>query len=121
MIWIVFPGGGFGTTLEYAIHQFAKEYQSLNIDIHNNGSMHNYKKECHPTNEYELQNIRLSSRIVTPVYPNFTYTTAKETIANIKEYIASTDSVIFVYSDNAQAVERTDVFQFYKIKIDNKF
>jgi len=119
MIWIVFPGGGFGTTLEYAIHQFTEEFQKSTVDIHANGSMHTYHKECHPTSEAELQNIKPGVKIVTPVYPNFTHSTVRETITNIKKYIAPGDSVVFVYSDSNDAVERTDVFQFYKINIGN--
>ena len=119
MIWIVFPGGGFGTTLEYAIRQFTEEFQTATIEIHENGSMHTYHKECHPTSEHELQNVRSKVKIVTPVYPNFTHSTVAETISNIKKYIAPGDPVVFVYSDSSDAVERTDVFQFYKIKISN--
>jgi hypothetical protein len=120
MIWIVFPGGGFGTTLEYAIHQFSKEFQKLHIEIHQNGSMHHYHKECHPLSEKALQTIPPNVKIVTPVYPNFSYSTVAETIENIKKYIHPMDSVIFVYSDNDKAVERSDVFVFYKVAVDNK-
>ena len=60
-IHILFPAGGYGSTLEYCLRRFTKEYfdKSLESVTHNeDGSMHSYKKMFHPVFKHELLDLK---------------------------------------------------------------
>ena len=70
MIYILFPVGAFGTTIEYCIRRFSKEFKINDVAVLPDGSMHNFHKKLHPIFIEQLENIDPSTSIVTPVYPN---------------------------------------------------
>ena len=116
MIYILFPGGAFGTTIEYCIRRFSKEFKINDVDILPDGSMHRYQKELHPVRVEELENIDCSAGIVTPVYPNTSLGYTAEEIVNIfKNNILPNSKVIFIVLDNELMYERYTLFRQYKV------
>lgn len=118
MIFIFFPCGGFGSTIEFCIRNFSKEFESINAEIMPNGSMHSYKKECHPCYNYELVDIAESNKkIITPVYPNLSYSTV---IDSMNEFIkiSKNSKVVFIVIDTIEMIERNWLFAYYKVGLD---
>jgi len=116
MIYIYFTSGAFGTTIEYSIKRFTKEFESVNANILDDGSMHLYEKECHPIYTHELNLIDCSNfKIVTPVYPNLDRLPVKETINEFKKILTPADKVIFITHNNKSSVQRNELFVHHKI------
>ena len=116
MIYILFPGGAFGTTIEYCIRRFSKEFKIDDVNISPDGSMHNFHKKLHPVCITQLENIDPSASIVTPVYPNNSQGYTAEEIVNIfKNKILPNDKVIFIVLDNELMYEQNTLFRYYKI------
>lgn len=114
-IIIFFPAGGFGSTIEYCIRKFSKEFETIETHVLDDGSMHGFSKEAHLiwTDLFEV--IKTSSgKIFTPVYPNLNHATVKETILQFKSCTENC-KVIFITLDNETAVEKNEFFGFYKI------
>ena len=108
-IHILFPAGGYGSTLEYCLRRFTKEYfdKSLESVTHNeDGSMHSYKKMFHPVFKHELLDLKnqiLSKpgpggNITTPVYANLDQSPQEVIDTFIK--LVGKDKVIFVEQKN---------------------
>jgi|688.fasta_scaffold495693_1 Ni,Fe-hydrogenase maturation factor len=116
MIHILFPPGGFGSTLEYAIRRFTKEFETINAIVSPTGSMHTYNKENHPykINLFDKNQLTKITGISTPVYPCLD-ASAETTIKKFIELITSTDKVIFIEIKDIKAYERNFLFHFNKI------
>ena len=108
-IHILFPAGGYGSTLEYCLRRFTKEYfdKSLESVTHNeDGSMHSYKKMFHPVFKHELLDLKKQilskpgpgGNITTPVYANLDQSPQEVIDTFIK--LVGKDKVIFVEQKN---------------------
>lgn len=96
MIHILFPAGAFGTTIEYCLKRFSKEFRIDEISISESGSMHLYRKEYHPARLDEIKQIpNLAVNITTPPYPN-NEANVLDVINTFKTVVAPTDKTIFV-------------------------
>jgi hypothetical protein len=97
MIHILFPPGGFGSTLEYAIRRFTKEFETINAIVSPTGSMHTFNKEnhLHKINLFNKNQLTKITGISTPIYPCFD-ASAETTIKKFIEVITSIDKVIFI-------------------------
>jgi len=113
MIFIFFPVGGFGSTIEFCIRNFSKEFESINTEIMADGSMHGYKKECHPCYNTELVDLAESNRIITPVYPNLSFSTVTDTINEFVK-VSKNFKVVFITIDTIEMIERNWLFSYYK-------
>jgi hypothetical protein len=114
MIAVFFPGGAFGSTLEYCIRRFSKEFETIATEILPDGSMHGYYKEFHPLSIDEFKNIGNDIDIVTPVYPNLSLLTVDETVDEFIKLVKCS-KVIFITLDDVKMVERNWLFAYYKI------
>jgi hypothetical protein len=117
MIHILFPGGAFGSTLEYCLRNFSQEFDSIDADVLTDGSMHGYKKEFHPVTVEEFQNIDATMQIITPVYPNRSLLSVSDTINEFIK-VSGNHKVIFVILNTTTLVERNWLYFYHKIGID---
>lgn len=120
MIYIFFPGGGFGSTIEYCIRRFSKEFETIETKILDDGSMHSYGKEFHPTSIDAFKNIRNSnSKICTPIYTLHSdissNTDFSKTFKEFKDVITPDSKVIFIVLPKISMVEQNILFVYYKI------
>ena len=116
MIIVLFPGGAFGSTIEYSIRQFSNELQKVEATVMEDGSMHSYTKEFHPATISEFLKIKDSKfEIVTPTYPTLDYLSPSETILELKKHINSEHKVLLIYFTNLEMAERYKLFGYYKI------
>lgn len=116
MIGIFFPGGAFGSTLEYCLRNFSQEFDSIDAEVQIDGSMHGYRKEFHPLTVEEFQNIDATMQIVTPLYPNHSLLSVTETINEFIK-VSGNHKVIFVILNTTTLVERNWLYFYYKIGI----
>jgi len=114
MITILFPGGAFGSTVEYALRTFSNELQSVQAKVLDNGSMHSYQKEFHPLTIDQLTQID-SWEIATPVYPGLDYLDPVMTVQKIKDKLSEQQKVILIQFSTVDQVYRNCLFAYYKI------
>jgi hypothetical protein len=114
MIHIFFVPGMFGTTIEYVLRNYTKEYEKINISILSDGSMHSFAKEYHPRNIDEINsNIHLNSKsIATPIYPFKNQ--HLDDILKIYQ-IESSDRCVLLHALNVESAELNLLFQYHKI------
>jgi len=115
MIYVYFTAGAFGSTVEYSIRRFTKEFETIKADIRDDGSLHSYLKESHPTSDEELKSISPTAKIVTPVYPNHNQETVEVSINGFKKILTSKDKVIFITHQDVNSAERNLLFINEKI------
>jgi hypothetical protein len=115
MIHVFFVPGMFGTTIEYLIRNYTKEYIKNNTGILPDGSMHSFLKECHPANLTELNYSKIKkSSIITITYP-FTHIHLADIL---KDYpFDLNDNCILVHADNFESAELNCLFQYHKIAV----
>jgi hypothetical protein len=117
MIHVFFVPGMFGSTLEYVLRNYSNEYTSVDADVLPDGSMHGFKKECHPVSQLaidsQLKSINHDS-ITVPVYP-FKTMHLPEILKKYTEYINSGSSEILVHAANTRDAELNMLFQYHKI------
>lgn len=114
-IIIFFPVGGFGSTLEYCVRRFSSELETVETQIQGDGSMHSLSKEAHLLWQNDFQKIKNSSETVfTPVYPNLTNATVKDTILHFKSFYDN-QKVIFITLDSDDAVQKNEFFAHCKL------
>jgi hypothetical protein len=112
MINIFFVPGMFGSTVEYVLRTFTAEHDYPKLDIQNDGSMHLFFKECHPTSINDLGKF-IESDINTPIYP-FKECSLPEILKGFQNQIVSGKSIL-MYADSLQSAELNMLFQYYKI------
>lgn len=116
MIHILYPPGGFGTTIEYCIRRFSSRFTVPKINVSDDGSMHLFIKEYHP--KWTPENGKVSfigSEISTVIYPNHTAIPADEVVDWFKKNISEQDRVIFVMLGSIEQCIRNKLFMYYKI------
>lgn len=120
MIYIFFSSGAFGSTIEYSVRRFSKEFKTVDTAVLADGSMHSFSKECHPVNLDQLTDIDPDVNIVTPIYPNWNLLSVKDTIDEFKKIVTSDDKVIFITQDNITSAARHELFAYHKLGIIEK-
>lgn len=114
MIHVFFVPGMFGSTIEYLLRNYTKEYENVTGDILLDGSMHSFKKEYHPNQVCSLDNIKLTDNsIATPIYP-FPDIHLDDLL---KKYHVndSKDQCAIVYAKDLAAAELNCLFQYHKV------
>ena len=103
MIHVIFPAGGFGSTIEYCLRQYTQEYYDSSLDNHTvdsrDGSVHGFTL-FHPVCKKELKKIHIvDKKITTPIYGNRDQS-PQEVLDTINNLIDINDNVIFVKLNN---------------------
>jgi hypothetical protein len=121
MIVILYPAGAFGSTIEYCIRRFSKEFKTINTRILPDGSMHGYSKNFHPTTLHSLSQIGIRKMdIITPVYPNNSNMSLSDIVDKIKTANVTDDvKFIFVTLPSIEMIERNYIFVHYKARKNN--
>lgn len=123
-IHIFFPPGGFGTTLEYAIRRFSKEFKTVSAQVDSRGGIHPYSRDSAPAfqKQNHVVNIAdfnkenfLGKDISTPIYPAVDCPLISDTISKFKEIINTGDKVIFIEIKDINAYEKNFLFHFNKV------
>jgi hypothetical protein len=113
MVVILFPAGAFGSTIEYALRNFSNELASIEGKVLDNGSMHSYHKEFHPTTINKWDQVD-QWQIATPVYPGLDYLSPVNTVQQIKNKISAEQKLILIHFDTVDQVYRNHLFAYYK-------
>jgi hypothetical protein len=120
MIIILFPAGAFGSTIEYSLRQFTKDFKKISFtaptSVLDDGSVHSYTKECHPTRIEELSSDEFKNcEIATVTYPGKDFLSPVDTIMEIKKNIDPLQKVVLIYFDRIELAERNQLFSYNKI------
>ena len=121
MIHIFFVTGMFGSTIEYMLRSFTKEYTPITCEILSDGSMHAYDKEFHPATVNKLSEFFTGAdhtTISTPYYP-FKNKHLTEILNSYKPYLTNNYSIL-LYADSIQSAEINLLFKYYKIAFGTK-
>jgi len=118
MLNIFFVPGMFGSTLEYMLRNFTKENDEVIGEIKDDGSMHTFLKEFHPTDMDTLENLRnlKNNSITTPIYP-FKGAKLPEILNFYSETNHYSDYTILMHADNLRDAEMNMLFAYHKISI----
>lgn len=117
MIVIFYPGGGFGSTIEYSLRHFSDNFTYADTEVTDTGSMHSFIKDFHPSLINNFLNVDINLvEIATPRYPDQFYYTVYDTIKEFQRIIDSKTKVIFVTLDSSDVIERNWLFLRYKTK-----
>jgi hypothetical protein len=118
MIVILFPPGGFGTTIEYSLRQFSNEFTTVDVKIMKDGSMHGYKKEFHALSIdqfAEIENKKIPVEIATPIYPGFDSLDPINTVKKLHKFMKNHYKVVIIHHNTVAMAERNQLFVNYKI------
>ena len=116
MITIFFPAGSFGSTLEYLIRNYSTEFESIDAEICDTGSMHSFKKEFHPCSLDDLQRIKTKNyEIITPVWPGHDQMNPQEYVKKVSDMLPPASKVIFICLKNQKQYELNELFCFHKV------
>jgi hypothetical protein len=115
MIHIFFVPGMFGSTVEYVLKNYTKEYEKIDGSILSDGSMHSFKKECHVWQANDLVPVHQqpdSDSINTIIYPFKT-----QHLHQILEYYQprSNDQCLLVHAQDLRSAELNCLFQYHKV------
>ena len=114
MINVFFVGGMFGTTIEYVLRSYTKEYTPIQADILEDGSMHSFHKEFHPGLIADIvQDGLLPNSITTPIYP-FKNGQLVDILKAYRDRSILGHNVL-LYADSVRSAELNMLFQYYKI------
>ena len=117
----------FGSTIEFCIQNFSKEYKSMSNSnfknfILDDGSLHSFKKELHSVSSEDYKKIVNNSivnenTITTPIYP-----TAENHLPELLEFLSQDKNFlkhknILLFANNIDAAELNMLFQYEKIAV----
>jgi len=120
MINVFFVTGMFGSTVEYVLRSFTKEYENISIKsvvIRDDGSMHSYRKQFHPCTLDELVK-SVDADISTPIYP-IEECHLPEILEAFQHQVAFGKSIL-IHANSLQSAEINMLFQYYKIATKHK-
>jgi hypothetical protein len=117
VISILFPSGAYGSTLEYCIRRFSKEFDTVYCDVSDTGSMHGFDKNFHITTPEQLVLLNDTLDIITPVYPTRKLSESMTTtINNVKvNELIKQSSVIFITLPSISSIVRNKLNVYYKL------
>lgn len=112
MINIFFVPGMFGSTIEYVLRSFTKEFTPVNTNILSDGSMHAFSKEFHPTRMHHVDSNTKFGEINTPIYP-----VLDGHLDDMLTHwpITADDKFVIMCAADQLSAELTMLFQYYKI------
>ena len=113
MINIFFVPGMFGSTIEYMLRNYTKDYESVIGNITDDGSLHTFSKEFHPSESSHLLTFSPDIKISTPIYP-FPDMDLNEILVNWPGDL-HTSKNIFIHAKDSNSAELNMLFQYYKI------
>lgn len=118
MIHIIFPRGGFGSTLEFVLRNYTNGhgFETVCGHITPMGSLHSYKKEmhiCYPEDFETLREKYDQVKISSLAYP----ISGMNTVECINKFnsINKNDKTIFIFTKDMDAYERNYFFVYYKL------
>jgi hypothetical protein len=117
MIHVLFVPGMFGSTIEFVLRSYTKEYTKINAHIQEDGSMHSYHKQAHLFAFDHIREFFKNSQedaITTPIYP-FNEQHLPEILVEFDRYTQPTDSCVLVHADSLRSAELNMLFQYHKI------
>lgn len=116
MIHVFFSNGMFGSTIEYMLRNYTKEYSGIDGRILEDGSMHSFRKQYHPLEKSHLKLLDEldQTAITTPIYP-FRDAELPEILSLFK--IKDNDKCILIHARNIRDCELNFLFRYYKIAI----
>jgi hypothetical protein len=115
MIHVFFVPGMFGSTIEYVLRNYTKEYEKIVGEVLEDGSMHSFEKEFHPGKAQHLvdRNICLNpNSITTSIYP---YQDLHLNEILQKFPLELTDHCIIIHGQDLRSAELNCLFQYHKI------
>jgi hypothetical protein len=114
MIHVFFVPGMFGTTIEYVLRTFSKEYDSIDRIIQPNGSMHSVRKEMHIYQADMFNDLKAihPDSITTPIYP-FKTLHLPEILDYYDPYLENS-RLILMYARDLRSAELNILFQYHK-------
>lgn len=115
MIIVLFPAGAFGSTIEYSLRKFSNELTKVNAQVNEDGSMHSFSKEWHPTTiDRFLKNKNFTQEVATPTYPGQDYLTPAETVQQVCNFITDKEKVVIIMMGTVAMAERNQLFAYHK-------
>jgi hypothetical protein len=121
MINIFFVPGMFGSSLEFVLRSYTNEHVPVVTEIDEDGSMHSFKKECHPLSLNEVDQFRdklTNNSITTQTYP-FRHAHLDEILESYDLDKTGTYNIL-IYADSTKSAELNLLFQYYKIAAGSK-
>ena len=116
MAVIVYSGGAFGSTLDYAMHEFSNELTKISAQVLDDGSMHSYHKEYHATTiDFVEQQPVGQYKTATIIYPGLDYLSPIDAVRKIKQILPPGQKVILIHFDTLDQVYRNQLFAYHKI------
>lgn len=113
MIHVFFVPGMFGTTVEYLLRNYSKQYSKTHGEILPDGSMHSFTKEFHPLSVKNLSTDHLADdSITTPFYPLMDGSLS-DILSNYT--INPQDKCVLIHANDLAGVELNCLFQYFKI------
>jgi hypothetical protein len=118
MIHMFYVPGMFVSTLEYVLRCYTEEYQPIDAEVLDDGSMHGYNRLYHPRNKKTLEDFFQSNApqdaIISPIYPFREYH-LPELLQQYKSYKIESDNCILIHAQDTRAAELNMLFQYHKI------
>lgn len=119
MIHILFTAGSFGSTIEYIVRRFSKEFELEDANILPDGSMHTFQKAYHAQSSYDIQQLKSQQSSVSSIlYPNKDLLSA-DVISLVKSNIEATHKVVFISCPTIQDYTLVTLCTFAKTNVGN--
>jgi hypothetical protein len=117
MIHVFFVAGMFGSTIEYVLRRFTQEYDSPDVDIKFDGSMHLAPKEMHICDIDTVVYLKEThpDSITTPTYP-FNTLHLPEILDHYRPYLEK-NRLILMHAKDLRSAELNMLFQYHKCSV----
>ena len=116
MIHVLFVPGMFGSTLEFVLRSYSREYEPIKATIMPDGSMHSFNKQVHLFNgNIDLAFSKIKPNTITTIIYPFRQQHLSEILVELNQFTQVTDSFILVYAADLAAAELNMLFQYHKI------
>jgi len=113
LINIFFAPGTFGSTMEYMLRNFTKDFENVKGNIMLDGSMHSFKKEWHVASLDKTETYSEEIEISTVTYP--WYGKSLDEIFNVWPGDLKKSKNVCIKVKDLEAAELNLLFFFYKI------
>lgn len=115
MIVILYPAGGFGSTIEYVLRHFGDKFKYVTADIMLDGSMHSFNHDFHPLLIEDFLTVDTSN--VEIASPRYADNSGRSIEVVMEKYTTmfSDHKVVFIAVDTDKMVERNWLFSHHKV------
>lgn len=118
MIHIFFVPGMHGTMIEMALLGCTNIDKDIEVIVSPDGSCHEFKKNCHITDEITLDRMTSTTNITTVIYPSSDHKLDQIlTLVGNKSISWESDSKILIHAKDSRWAEINMLFQYHKISI----